>query len=654
MAIKRGTSAADVINGTLFTDWLFGRAGNDRIDGRGGEDALWGDGGRDILNGGTGADFLSGGAGSDRLDGGGSGNVLYGDGGNDTLIYNTGPVALVPGIDHAAQHMEGGRGYDTLRVGTGAYFIGSDGSRSPAHMHVEVVEGAAAINLVDSGEQTFVLGGSFSGIERIEFTTVVYAAFSGIPGSGDGTRTLHMVGSQDDDVFEMRSGSNEVVRFEGGGGSDTFDLSSGNPEAVLNAGEADQVTVTNLAEGVRRVYGFGSGDTVTVSNFQAGPFSVTETNGSTILAGIGEGQTGSIAIDAVGLVRGGNDVFTTFSFGTGTEALGTAPPTWPKVTSSGEPPPPRDVWGTTGNDTIAGAAGRERIFAGSGDDRVTDGSGDDLIYGSGGDDNLWGERGLDRIFGGAGNDMIGFGTDGGAIHGGSGDDVMFFDPGAGDVSDKRVLGRIDGGNGFDTLRVTNRASAGWADDPVGPATTDIQLSGPGFSSSVNEPTLGIGAFGDDGISGALLRFFAVERIEVTSDASRPVVYKGALSSLPSMQIVAGDGNDQLLGGSIDEVLEGGRGNDFFSFAPAGGPFEGGSDTFISRMDDADIFQIGGIGGVVRIQGFNGASSSGGDTIRIIEPATVTRNQGTTIFDWGEGRAIVDAVGLGQGSDYFFI
>ena len=68
MAIKRGTSAADVINGTLFTDWLFGRAGNDRIQGRNGEDALWGDTGNDILTGGSGADFLSGGAGNDRLE----------------------------------------------------------------------------------------------------------------------------------------------------------------------------------------------------------------------------------------------------------------------------------------------------------------------------------------------------------------------------------------------------------------------------------------------------------------------------------------------------------------------------------------------------------------------------------------------------------
>ena len=107
--------------------------------------------GNDILKGGPGADFLSGGAGNDRLDGGGVNNVLHGDDGNDTLIYNARPVALVPGIDHAAQHMEGGRGYDTLRVGTGAFFVGSDGSRSPAHMHVEVVEGAAAVNLVDIG-----------------------------------------------------------------------------------------------------------------------------------------------------------------------------------------------------------------------------------------------------------------------------------------------------------------------------------------------------------------------------------------------------------------------------------------------------------------------------------------------------------------------
>jgi Ca2+-binding RTX toxin-like protein len=458
-----------------------------------------------------------------------------------------------------------------------------------------------------------------------------------------------MIGSRGADVFEVRGGT---VRIEGGGGSDTFDLQGGNAGVVLNSGAPDQVIIASLSEGEQHVYRFGTGDTLTVSNFQAGPFSVTEVNGSTILKGTGEDQTGSVVIDAVGLVRGGNDVFSTFSFGSGTVALGAAPPAWPRVAPRDEPPSPRDVWGTTGNDTIAGAAGRERIFAGGGNDRVTGGNGDDLIYGGGGADHLQGERGFDRIFGGAGNDVLGFGSDGGEIHGGSGNDVMFFDPGAGDVSNSRVFGRIDGGDGFDTLRVTNRASAGWADDPVGPATTDIQLSGPGFSASVNEPTLGIGAFGDDGIEGARVRFFAIERIEVTSDASRPVFYKGENSSLPSMQIVAGDGNDRLHGGSIDEVLEGGRGNDHFRFG--GDVLGGGNDTFISRTDDADTFEIDSIEGTVRIEGFNGAGAAGGDTIQIIGRATVIRSQETTIFDWGEGKAVVDAVGLTQGIDYFFI
>jgi hypothetical protein len=59
-------------------------------------------------------------------------------------------------------------------------------------------------------------------------------------------------------------------------------------------------------------------------------------------------------------------------------------------------------------------------------------------------------------------------------------------------------------------------------------------------------------------------------------------------------------------------------------------------------------------GTVQIKGFNGAGVAGGDTIQIIGPATVTRSQETTIFDWGEGKAVVDAVGLAQGIDYFFV
>jgi hypothetical protein len=72
------------------------------------------------------------------------------------------------------------------------------------------------------------------------------------------------------------------------------------------------------------------------------------------------------------------------------------------------------------------------------------------------------------------------------------------------------------------------------------------------------------------------------------------------------------------------------------------------------MDDTDSFEIGSIEGTVQIKGFNGAGVAGGDTIQISGPATVTRSQETTTFDWGEGKAVVDAVGLAQGTDYFFI
>ncbi len=55
-----------------------------------------------------------------------------------------------------------------------------------------------------------------------------------------------------------------------------------------------------------------------------------------------------------------------------------------------------------------------------------------------------------------------------------------------------------------------------------------------------------------------------------------------------------------------------------------------------------------------IQGFTGAARRVGDIIEITEPATRTVSQGKTIFDWGEGKAIVDAVELVEGVDYFFV
>ena len=198
MAIKRGTSAADVINGTVFNDWLFGRAGNDRIHGRGGEDALWGDAGNDILKGGPGADFLSGGAGNDRLNGEGLGNVLHGDGGNDTLLYNSGKVELVAWHRLCSATHGGWVRLRHAACGYGRLFLRPRRVRTAAHMDVNVSsESGGFISFVQSGldRELFVPGGTFTGIERIEFTSPTHASIDAPPGTGADLLKLHMIGS---------------------------------------------------------------------------------------------------------------------------------------------------------------------------------------------------------------------------------------------------------------------------------------------------------------------------------------------------------------------------------------------------------------------------------------------------------------------------
>lgn len=85
-----GTSAADVIDGTLGDDMISGKGGADLIDGNAGDDVLLGNGGGDMLFGGTGDDDLRGGSGRDQLNGGMGDDILNGGQGIDTFIFQIG------------------------------------------------------------------------------------------------------------------------------------------------------------------------------------------------------------------------------------------------------------------------------------------------------------------------------------------------------------------------------------------------------------------------------------------------------------------------------------------------------------------------------------------------------------------------------------
>jgi extracellular elastinolytic metalloproteinase len=66
-ATRRGSSAANVLEGTIGNDVIVGLGGNDRIQGRGGRDLVCGGDGNDTLVGGLGRDGLSGENGNDTL-----------------------------------------------------------------------------------------------------------------------------------------------------------------------------------------------------------------------------------------------------------------------------------------------------------------------------------------------------------------------------------------------------------------------------------------------------------------------------------------------------------------------------------------------------------------------------------------------------------
>jgi Ca2+-binding RTX toxin-like protein len=89
-------------------------------------------------------------------------------------------------------------------------------------------------------------------------------------------------------------------------------------------------------------------------------------------------------------------------------------------------------------------------------------------------------------------------------------------------------------------------------------------------------------------------------------------------------------------------MDGGAGDDDLT----GGP---GADTYnvtFSNLGEGDD----------TITGFSGAGHAGGDVLNIgVDVDTVTHSGGQTVFTYEDGGSItVDAVGLVENQDYFFV
>lgn len=119
------------------------------------------------------------------------------------------------------------------------------------------------------------------------------------------------------------------------------------------------------------------------------------------------------------------------------------------------------LFGTAGDDVLAGVGGNDRILGGDGDDTIRGRNGNDRLFGEDGNDRLLGGNGKDALRGGGGNDTLlgGSGHDGlggGAgrdrLEGGAGRDIL----GGGAGNDRLIGGAGDdwlkGGAGNDLMK----------------------------------------------------------------------------------------------------------------------------------------------------------------------------------------------------------
>ena len=147
------------------------------------------------------------------------------------------------------------------------------------------------------------------------------------------------------------------------------------------------------------------------------------------------------------------------------------------------------IYGLGGNDIIEGLNGNDQIFgggdndvisSGSGKDTVEGGTGSDRILGNSGNDILSGNSGQDNILGGEGNDEINGGDDSDRLLGEAGNDTINGDNGNDTVDGGAGNDTINGGNGIDNL--------------FGGDDSDS------LSGGVNDDTLE-GGFGNDNLDG---------------------------------------------------------------------------------------------------------------------------------------------------------
>ncbi len=492
------------LRGSEYGDRVKGAHSPNRLEGLGGDDSLHGLGGDDVLEGGQGDDNLFGGPGDDRLVGGEGDDELTGESGMDELDGGAGDDLVT-----------GGPGADSLRGGPGIdmadYFWESDAGVQ-INLHTGMAQGGDAE------------GDRFVGRQVIEYTDS-----SGSTQQAQISDIENLFGSEHDDVLTGDRGPNEL---NGAGGSDILEGREGDDRLF---GEHSWLSILRRsAPGDDRLSG-GEGDDWLeggsgADQLRGGPGVDTASYRSSGYSPNVIGITGVEVRLYNGTARNEDAEGDTF-VGTKTILHNDDEGDRQEITV----PDIENLFGSAGNDILAGAHGPNRLDGYLGNDRLIGREGNDWLEGGAGSDLLMGGPGADVLRGGPDVDTASYEfSDGGVVvrlhtvleTGGSGGEAE------GDTFNGEIHTLTDGSGTTRELELPD------IENLVGTDSNDI-LAGDFRSNFI------WGQAGDDRLYGG-------------PDGGHDFLFGGYGND----QVFGGKGYDRLFGGHGDDLLRGGPDGDY--------------------------------------------------------------------------------------------
>lgn len=406
--VVQGTESGETLSGTVGDDILYGYGGDDQLRGSSatgyaGNDRLYGGTGNDWLRGGNGDDYLDGGSGNDQMDGGADNDHFYYVSGHDEINETDGTDIL---------ELAAGWTWGDL---TFKRYTGVD-----VYTLVLEINATNSITIVDQfySNRTIDTLRLNDGTGDVTLTTMSFTSYGtngndnmdGISANAGEHDTMY--GLDGDDDLEGKDGNDTLYGgigaddLDGDGGNDTLDGGAGND--ILRGDGGNDLFV--YSAGLDEIYDTGSDtDTLWITGGKTiNDIAAINNTGSVDATIVITASTDEIFVDNLRHTSGRPEILK-FDDGFETSQL-TGYASW--------------LWGSSGNDTVAGNGSDNTMIGKAGNDTMTAGSGNDYVHGGAGTDSLDGGDGTDLLYGGDGTDTL-YGKAGlDTMHGGAGADTF--------------------------------------------------------------------------------------------------------------------------------------------------------------------------------------------------------------------------------------